>query len=214
MAGSLLFGGLTTASLVAVSALTVGTASASPTTLFSSTTAGSYPVHVPAGVTSVTITAVGGTGGCVANPFQCTDFGGAGAVVTDGAVAVTSGSTLTVTVAQNAGSGAGSGGSGGNASFFPGASGGGASAVYDGLSPLVVAGGGGGGSADGGGAPAGQAGSDAIGCSPGGAGSQTNGGAAGSCDGTEVADNSPAQGGGSGSGGNGGTSTCVPFSRK
>ena len=63
LAGSLIIGGLTTLSLAATTALTIGTASATPATLFSSTTAGSYAVTVPGGVTSVTIAAVGGTGG-------------------------------------------------------------------------------------------------------------------------------------------------------
>ena len=63
LAGSLLFGGLATVSLAAITLLAAGTASASPTTLFSSATTGPHAVTVPAGVTRVTITAVGGTGG-------------------------------------------------------------------------------------------------------------------------------------------------------
>ena len=89
-------------------------------------------------------------------------------------------------MAQNAGTGAGSGGDGGSgASISNGASGGGASAVYDGLSPLVVAGGGGGAGGSentpASGGPAGQVGQPNSGCTAGGAGSQTAGGSAGTC---------------------------------
>lgn len=77
LAGSLLFWGLTTVALAATTVLTAGTASASPATLFSSTTTGSYAVTVPAGVTRITITAVGGTGGSGHNAN-----GGEGAIVT------------------------------------------------------------------------------------------------------------------------------------
>ncbi len=220
LAGSLLFGGLTTASLAAITALTPGTASASPmTTLFSSTTPGTSTVTVPPGVTSVTITAVGGTGGSIA--AQCVyqgpltyfcyggGIGGAGAVVT-ATVAVVPSSALTVTVAQNAGTGAGSGGDAGSGATLPGgngASGGGASAVYDGLSPLVVAGGGGGagGGPSAGGGPAGQAGQGFDGCAAGGAGSQTTGGSAGSCAASpDWSDITAAPPGSLGNGGNGG----------
>lgn len=221
LAGSLLFGGLTTASLAAITALTPGTASASPmTTLFSSTTAGTYSVTVPPGVTSVTITAVGGTGGsvplgCIYQGFYCFLYygggtGGAGAVVT-ATVAVVPSSVLTVTVAQNAGTGAGSGGDAGSGPLTNGASGGGASAVYEGLSPLVVAAGGGGAGASlntpANGGAAGQAGQPNSGCTAGGAGSQTTGGSAGTCAaaGGVPFDVTAATPGGLGNGGNGGS---------
>jgi hypothetical protein len=164
LAGSLLIGGLTTVSLAAATALTGGTASASAVTLFSSTIAGTYPVSVPAGVTSVTIAAVGGTGGGVGGLGEP---GGEGAVVT-ATVAVNPGDNLTVTVASNGsttndistaagGSGAGTGGEGLPEENGPsGDGGGGGSAVFDGTTPLAVAGGGGGGGFVAGGGNAGE----------------------------------------------------------
>ena len=148
LAGSLAIGVLTSLSLAATTALTIGTASATPATLFSSTTAGSYAVTVPTGVTSVSIVAVGGTGGAGDGAS-----GGEGAVMTVNA-AVTPGDSLSVTVgadgdgaygdeAGGAGTGPGGSGPGGGPSLAGG--GGGGSAVYDGSTPLVVAGGGGGG---------------------------------------------------------------------
>ena len=131
LAGSLVFGGLTAVSLGATTALTAGMASASPVTLFSSSTPGTYSATVPAGVTSATITAVGGTGGSVTNEGA----GGMGAVVT-ATVPVVAGQSLSVTVAANGaagGSGAGNGGSGAG-------NGGGASAVSSNGTSLVVAG--------------------------------------------------------------------------
>jgi hypothetical protein len=144
LAGSLLFGGLTTVSLAATTALMVGTASASPATLFTSTAPGTYTVTVPSGVTTVTITAVGGTGG--ASPFGP---GGGGAIVSVPA-SVAPGDSLSVTVGANGGGWqtAGPGGPGegsGGSSTGPGGGGGGGSAVYDAATPLVIAGGGGGG---------------------------------------------------------------------
>ncbi len=140
LAGSLMVGGLTTFSLAATTALTTGTASATPATLFSSTTAGSYAVTVPGGVTSVTITAVGGTG---PDP---SGLGGEGGIVTVNAT-VAPGDSLTVTVGADGdgsgGTGAGSGGAG--SGYDDAGGGGGGSAVFDGSTPLVVAGGGGGG---------------------------------------------------------------------
>ena len=87
LAGSLMVGGLTTFSLAATTALTTGTAWATPATLFSSTTAGSYAVAVPGGVTSVTITAVGGTGSAQ---------GGEGAIVTMNAAVAPGEAAVTV----------------------------------------------------------------------------------------------------------------------
>ena len=217
LAGLLLFGGLTTASLAATTALTVGTASASPATLFSSSTAGTTTVVVPAGVTTIDITAVGGTGGS-AHGYGAVESGGEGAVVTSNLVAVTPGTILTVTVAQNGGStpaapagaggsGAGSGGNGGGANAYEandGAGGGGASAVYVGTNALMVAGGGGGagGLSGASGGAAGQAApSEPICNGGGGAGTQTGGGAGGACSFGEIYLGSP---GGSGSGHNGG----------
>ena len=138
-AGSLLFGGLTAVSLAATTALTVGAASASMVTIFSSTTAGSYSAVVPDGVTSVTITAVGGSGSAAANVVGLVP-GGEGGIITSN-VSVTPGELLVATVAANGragGAGAGNGGIGLDGS------GGGGSAVFGNGNVLVVAGGGGG----------------------------------------------------------------------
>jgi hypothetical protein len=130
-------GGLTVVSDTAFTALTTGPASVGPTTLFSSTTAGTSTVTVPSGVPCVTIAVVGGTGGT----YPGAGAGGEGAVVTS-TVPVAPGETFTVTVGADAqgmsgGSGAGTGGGGATG-------GGGGSAVFDGSTPLFVAGGGGG----------------------------------------------------------------------
>lgn len=144
LAVTLFLGGIVTAT----TALTVGTASASTATFFSSTNPGTYSVIVPAGVTSVTITAVGGSGGAaVTNGIP----GGEGGIITSTAT-VSPGDQLSITVGANGvcgdattgcdalgGSGDGSGGNGG-----AGAGGGGGSAVSDEGTLLVVAGGGGG----------------------------------------------------------------------
>src|SRR5665213_1535139 len=98
LAGSLLFGGLTAVSLAGTTALPVGTASASPATLFSSSIAGTTTVVIPSGVTTIDITAVGGTGGAV---VPAGGAGGKGAVVTASSVVVIPGARLMVTVAQN-----------------------------------------------------------------------------------------------------------------
>jgi hypothetical protein len=156
LVSSLVLGGLTTVSLVATTALTNGAASASTPVLFSSTTPGRYLVAVPPGVTAISITAVGGSGG------TRYDSGGRAAIVTKTAT-VAAGDLLTVTVGANGvgggvgGSGAGSGGIGGVAST-DGGGGGGGSMVVDGGAQLVVAGGGGGGSIYGSGGNADQTG--------------------------------------------------------
>jgi Glycine rich protein len=147
LAASLVIGGLSTVSLAATAALTPGTASAAPATLFSSTTTGTYAVTVPAGITSLTITAVGGTGGSFgANGDNPGSAGGEGGVLTS-TVTVAPGESLTVIVGADGhgqggsgGTGAGTGGGGGG----DGAGGGGGSAVFDGGTPLEVAAGGGG----------------------------------------------------------------------
>ena len=147
LAGLLLFGGLATVSLAAIGALTAGTASAVGP-LFSSATPGTYTVIVPAGVTYVTITAVGGSGG---SDVADVVVGGEGGIITQNA-SVTPGESLTVTVGANGqcaadsagcdalgGSGYGSGGNG-----MTGAGGAGGSAVVGNGTVIVVAGGGGG----------------------------------------------------------------------
>jgi hypothetical protein len=147
LAGTLLFGGLATVSLAAASALTAGTASAVGP-VFSSITPGTYTVIVPTGVTYVTITAVGGSGGSDVGDDIA---GGEGGIVTQN-VSVTPGESLTVTVGANGqcapdsagcdGLGGSGYGSGGNSALEGG--GGGGSAVVDNGTVIVVAGGGGG----------------------------------------------------------------------
>jgi hypothetical protein len=147
LAGTLLIGGLATVSLAAASALTAGTASAVGP-VFSSITPGTYTVIVPTGVTYVTITAVGGSGGSDVGDDIA---GGEGGIVTQN-VSVTPGESLTVTVGANGqcapdsagcnGLGGSGYGSGGNSVSEGG--GGGGSAVVDNGTVIVVAGGGGG----------------------------------------------------------------------
>jgi len=101
-------------------------ATPNPVQLFTSSTQGSYPVTVPPGVTSISVTAVGGTG---APSPDWGGSGGRGAVVTTTAT-VTPGESLTVTVAGNGagltgGFGAGSGGSAFDTSDGDGGGGGG-----------------------------------------------------------------------------------------
>jgi len=150
LAGSLVIGGLTTFSLAATTALMTGTASATPATLFSSTTPGTYLFTVPGGVNSVSITAVGGSGGAEAAGFGAAIPGGEGGVTTE-TVFVNPDDSLAVTVGADgqpdtAGGSGGTGyGNGGNG--FAGGGGGGGSAVIDstqGNTPLAVSGGGGG----------------------------------------------------------------------
>jgi hypothetical protein len=92
---------------------------------------------VPAGVTSLQVSAIGGAGNGPGCFFPC---GGAGAHVS-GAVAVTGGEMLNLQVAGN-GFTNGTGGAGGGGSGCGG--GGGATSIEAGSTPLVVAGGGGG----------------------------------------------------------------------
>ena len=139
---------------------------------------GSSLFVVPAGVTSITVTATGAAGGSL----SASAIGGRGATVT-ATVPVTPGEQLVVGVGA-AGSSAGPGGIGGGGSggvgAFNGAGGGGASSVSASSFPasglLVVAGGGGG---TGAGAAGGDAGSVGGGAGGGGAGTSYGGGAGG-----------------------------------
>jgi hypothetical protein len=160
---------------------------------------------VPAGVSSITVVAVGGKGGDGR-------FGGAGAFggLVTATVPVTGPESLSVQVAGNAdtstagfgdGGGAGLGGAGDN-----GGGGGGASSVSA-SSPLVVAGGGGGGGgsfgAGGGGSPA-QPGTDGNVCTGSGGGAAvggTDGGGGIACDGNAAGQPGQAEQGGTGGGG-------------
>jgi hypothetical protein len=128
------------------------------------TSTGVHAVTVPAGVTRVDITAIGGDGGDVVS-------GGAGglAAVVTGTATVSPGEELTLTVAGNGepstaggngGTGEGSGGVG--TAVDEGGGGGGGSAVFDGPTALVIAGGGGGGGGYGPGGNAEQAGSGGL----------------------------------------------------
>jgi hypothetical protein len=171
---------------------------------------------VPAGVSQVSITAIGGKGGngyidTLNNTVEA--FGGFAASVGDSTVSVTSGSSLTVAVGGNGGNGGNGGGgaagsNGGGAGGTPtggggtlgGGGGGGGSSVFSGSTPLVIAGGGGGGGGQGG--DGGAAGQDGAGTCPGTAGTSSADGAGGSmaCSGAVGGDGS------SGQGGTGGTS--------
>ncbi len=177
---------------------------------------------VPAGVTTVHVMAVGGTGG----PASCffSPCGGPGAQVTAD-VAVTPGETLYVEVGQDSTSsaggwnGGGAGGSGGVIGNVPGGGGGGASDVRTVAastndpsadlaslnSRLVVAGGGGGGSFENHGGAAGTAGSAGHAGAAGNPGTTGGGGPGGSC-GCVSMDES-GKGGALGTGGSGGNAT-------
>jgi hypothetical protein len=141
--------------LVAVGVLGFSANAFAETTLFSSTTPGMYSVTVPLGVTGVTITAVGGSGGASVNEGLS---GGQGGIITSTAT-VAPGDSLSITVGENGacggtgmapctGTGGSGAGNGGSSREGYGGGGGGGSAVSDGAATLVV-GGGGGGSAQG-----------------------------------------------------------------
>jgi hypothetical protein len=119
-------------------------------------------VAIPDGVNSVTITAVGGSGGPAGNVVGFVP-GGDGGIITS-TVGVTPGELLEATVAANGtagGAGAGGGGSG-----LDGSGGGGSAVVGDG-SLLVVAGGGGGAAGNFSGGNADQGGGGPFGGGPG-----------------------------------------------
>jgi uncharacterized repeat protein (TIGR01451 family) len=183
---------------------------------------GTHSFVVPAGVTSISATvegASGGTGGGAGTGGA----GGGGAVVPDTTLAVTPGETLTIYVG-GAGTNGGAGGIGGSGSAGPGGSGlasggsggagglygvnergggggggGGASAIVRGTTPLVVGGGGGGGGGHGR-----QSGTDNLAAGAGGgansngsAATTTHGGSGGTCCSTS------SRGGGTGTSGGG-----------
>ncbi len=111
---------------------------------------GNYQLTVPAGVTTMTVTATGGEGGPT-DAVLPYGTGGLGATVT-GTVTVSAGQALSFTVASRGGYGAdvgfgggGPGGAGGGPSPNPGGAGGGASVVDQVETTILVAGGGGGG---------------------------------------------------------------------
>jgi hypothetical protein len=193
------------------------------------TAAGDHSFTVPAGVTSVTVTAIGAAGGALGQSCSpgC-DLPGEGATVT-AAVPVLAGQQLFVGVGGpgNAGSssggppgsggigGGGAGGSGQAGGAGGGGSGGGGASVvgvgsaspsFSGL--LVVAGGGGGTSADfqNGGNAGSPGGNGDPPPSGGGAGSQTAGGAGGTAGGGDATAGSPGSFGLGGTGGDGDTS--------
>jgi hypothetical protein len=202
-----------------------GLAGASVTTTVNFTSPGVYSFTVPAGVSSLSVTAIGGAGG--SSVFGgCTSAGGEGASVS-ATLPVSAGEQLQAGVGAVGGNapcgggtsggagGAGGGASGGNAaSQIPGAGGGGASSLgLPALSPgfnslLVVAGGGGGagGLYTGTGGNAGAAGASTN-AGGGGAGTSSAGGAGGSAAGGCSATGSGTQGAFAvgGAGGAGGT---------
>ena len=186
VAGGVVFGGVSGASASAPCG-SVTPAQVGSTVTCSYAPGATDTFTVPAGVTSVTITAVGGQGGSAEVPCDGPGPGGEGAIVSTTAT-VNPTDSLAVTVADNGangtgnatgcttgnapgGFGAGTGGSGGLGE----GGGGGGSAVVDTGTPLVVAGGGGGG---GNGVAGGDAGQDG-GTSGGFAGTQSGPGSAG-----------------------------------
>jgi hypothetical protein len=176
--------------------------------------------NVPAGITQVSITAVGGKGGNgdIFTAFGTgTGTGGFGASVTDPTVAVTPQTQLSIAVGGNGGNGGNNsagaaGANGGGAGGLPdsggsrgGAGGGGGSSVYASTTALVVAGGGGGGGGqNGAGGAAGQAGgSNGCGGNPGTSNAPGTGGST-ACAGDVGGDGSGSQGGAGGASDNAG----------
>ena len=159
-------------------------ATSGPTTTCTYTASGTYSFTVPAGVTSLDVTAVGAAGGnsCTSCGVISWD-GGAGASVEDTAVPVNPGEAFTVVVGGAGGTGSASaggaggtpgGGAGGDPNGSPTLSdGGGGGGGYSGLvNPsgvigFVIAAGGGGGGSTGGVLGAGGAGDIGSGGSPG-----------------------------------------------
>ncbi|MCU1411342.1 MAG: Ig domain protein group 1 domain protein [Rhodoglobus sp.] len=143
---------LATALLTAIglAVLPAGGATAAPTSASFTTPGGPYTYTVPAGVTSIRVTAQGGTGASYAGP-GIPSAGGAGGLVTAD-LPVTTGQTLQVYVAGNGSGAAGGANGGGNGSNLGNGvkmgGGGGASdirtAAGDLSTRLVVAAGGGG----------------------------------------------------------------------
>ena len=217
--------------LTAACALTCPGVATAATTTVTFTAPGVSPFVVPAGVTSIDVTAVGAAGG--SDIFSCTGVGGRGAAVSS-TIAVVPGEQLLVGVGgiggpgacgQNAGGAGGIGGGGpggsavpGGAGVAPAAGGGGASTVgraalsagFNSLLVVAAGGGGAGGLLGSDGGDAGAAGETVIAvgggagtAGAGGAGGAANAGCAGSTAGTA---GSAALGGagGVGAGGNNG----------
>ncbi|MFC5666542.1 glycine-rich protein [Kitasatospora misakiensis] len=156
---------------------------------------GDQTFTVPAGVTSVYARVFGAGGAGAPRAYYTGQYGGGGGGYTTGAIAVTPGQTLTLTVGQggrmnSTTSTYGGGGAGGQGFTTPvgasatGGSGGGMSAVWNGTSgtdPLLVAGGGGGAS------PGADATTPAAGGGGGTTGGQDNQAAASGRGGTQTA---------------------------
>lgn len=152
--------GVALAAAVLVALACAGAASAATSTTVSYTTAGSYSFTVPAGVSSIAVTAVGAAGGSSASCISTGASGGRGASVSAtvavtpgeqfGVVVGTPGTSVGCSAAYGAGGSFGGGGDGGSGTGGGngGAGGGGASGVgagsFFGGGPLVVAAGGGG----------------------------------------------------------------------
>ncbi len=148
------------------------TALADPGFTYTDTTPGCQAYQIPAGFSTVTVSAVGASGGTFSG-FGYTGYGGAGGNVT-GQLSVSSGEALYLCVDQGGGAGDSGRGGGGGAS--------GAAVGVDFSSPLVVAaGGGGGGVVNGGNAgyPDGASGASGYGGTGGGGGTSNSGGAGG-----------------------------------
>ena len=193
--------------LPAITGAASASATVTTTTTFSS--AGISSFTVPAGVTSVTMTAIGAAGGNVSG-FEGPMSGGEGASVTS-TLTVNPGEVLAVGVGapgaagNPSSSGSGGSGGGGNAGAptggLGGSAGGGGASVVSGLTPsagfnalLVLAGGGGGGGVDANGGDAGATGSAGSLNGAGGGGTSSAGGAggvpytAGPCGGNGISD--------------------------
>jgi hypothetical protein len=223
--------------LVSVGALGAGigpaVAAAEPTTTTSYSSPGVYAFTVPAGISSISVTAIGAPGSASCDAAS----GGEGAGVT-ATISVFAGESLEVGVGAPGGmpncgviaggaGGAGGGGQGGAgvAGSISGGGGGGASALaqsapsqgFQAESELIVAGGGGGAGQEGGnGGNAGAAGSPNTGGDGGGgggAGTETGGGAGGTDAGDCIGQGSPEAGlaGTFGQGGRGGNFPEVGF---
>jgi hypothetical protein len=233
--GGVVFGGVSGASAISTTPCGNGSFSSSgspgSTATCTYTTLGSDAFTVPAGVSSLDVTAVGASGGAGYDHAKFPDYGaagGAGASVEDTAVPVTGTQVLPVWVGSfggggtYSGTGSGDGGAGGSPGGGAGGDypdgndsggfdgGGGGGGGYSGLlgpssAPLVIAAGGGGGGTHGGGA-AGGAGD--IG---GGGGNGANGGSGCAYGGGGATGSTPGLGGAGetgyvgGPGGNGGS---------
>jgi hypothetical protein len=111
-------------SIAAIGALTLASAASATTTATTTFTytGGEQVFYVPFGVSSVTVTAVGGSGGRAVGEFDESSDGGPGSIVTDTIGGLATGEALYIEVGGNGGTDVGGDGTGG---FNGGANGGG-----------------------------------------------------------------------------------------